>query len=139
MKLLNLHNTALGGACISLALLFTIFSGCSLEPGSGGTSMITGKVKLTEYNTYGIPVSTYYAPEVRVYIIYGDGTTYDDDTRTSYDGTYKFTFLRKGHYQIFAYSDCLTCPGFSEVKLVEVDIDKNNSNVEAPELDIEKH
>lgn len=41
-----------------------------------------------------------------VYIIYGDeDDIYDDNIKTSYDGTFKFTNLRQGTYKIFAYSE----------------------------------
>lgn len=40
-----------------------------------------------------------------VYIIYGDDDDiYDDNIKTSFDGTFKFSNLRKGKYKIFAYS-----------------------------------
>ena len=39
------------------------------------------------------------------FIIYGDkDEIYDDNAKTSYDGTFKFKNLRKGKYKIFAYS-----------------------------------
>lgn len=40
-----------------------------------------------------------------VYIVYGDDDDiFDDNTKTNYDGTFKFTNLRKGAYKVFAYS-----------------------------------
>ena len=40
-----------------------------------------------------------------VFIIYGDNDDiYDDNIKTNYDGTFKFTNLRKGSYTVFAYS-----------------------------------
>ena len=40
-----------------------------------------------------------------VYIIYGDeDDIYDDNMKTNYDGTFKFSNLRQGTYKIFAYS-----------------------------------
>jgi len=40
-----------------------------------------------------------------VFIIYGDNDDIaDDNLKTNYDGTFKFTNLRKGSYTIFAYS-----------------------------------
>lgn len=41
-----------------------------------------------------------------VYIIYGDeDEIYDDNIKTNFDGTFKFTNLRKGTYKVFAYSE----------------------------------
>jgi hypothetical protein len=39
-----------------------------------------------------------------VFIIYGNGTQYDDRARTSADGSFEFNSLRDGNYRIYAYS-----------------------------------
>lgn len=40
-----------------------------------------------------------------VYIIYGDDDEiFDDNTKTNFDGTFKFSNLREGTYKVFAYS-----------------------------------
>tara|TARA_B100000809_G_scaffold266703_1_gene330874 strand:+ start:3975 stop:4736 length:762 start_codon:yes stop_codon:yes gene_type:complete len=40
-----------------------------------------------------------------VYIIYGDDDDiFDDNVKTNFDGTFKFSNLRKGSYKVFAYS-----------------------------------
>jgi hypothetical protein len=40
-----------------------------------------------------------------VFIVYGDNDEiYDDNIKTSYDGTFKFNNLRKGSYKVFAYN-----------------------------------
>ena len=72
--------------------LVMIFSGCNGLPGDGGTSTITGKVFVERYNESGTLYQQYYGAEERVYIIYGDGTSFDDETKTSYDGTFQFPF-----------------------------------------------
>ncbi len=107
--------------------------------GEGGKTSINGKKKVMEYNASGILIGEYYTPDEDVFIIYGDDTIFDDATKTSYDGSYKFRYLRKGVYQIFAYSDCLTCPGFTEVKIINVEISDNHEDITAPEILIEKH
>jgi len=41
-----------------------------------------------------------------VYIIYGDeDDLFDDNVKTNFDGTFKFSNLRKGSYKVFAYSE----------------------------------
>lgn len=41
-----------------------------------------------------------------VFIIYGDHEYgYDDKSKSSYDGTYRFDYLNDGNYKIFAYND----------------------------------
>lgn len=121
---------------IILLSIFT-FSGCSTLPGDGGTSTITGKIYVERYNASGTLYQEYYGGDEKVYIIYGDNTAYDDEVRTAYDGTYKFEYLRKGKYTIYAYSDCLTCNGSTEAKIVEVEITENNSVVEIDDIIIE--
>jgi hypothetical protein len=107
-------------------------------PGDGGTSTITGKIFVEHYNASGILYEQYYGPDEKVYIIYGDNIAYDDEVQTSYDGTYKFEYLRKGDYTIYAYSDCLNCPGSREAKIVEVSIADNNQVITIDDITIEK-
>lgn len=124
-------------ASIIAILVITGIQGCSSLPGEGGTSTIQGKIFVERYNEFGTLYQEYYGGEIRVYIVYGDNAGFDDETRTSYDGTYKFPFLRKGNYTIFAYSDCLTCEGSVEVRMTEVEITENNQIVEVPDIVIE--
>ncbi|MFN3940794.1 MAG: hypothetical protein ACK4IY_09400 [Chitinophagales bacterium] len=121
-----------------ITIAFLSFTGCSLGPGEGGTASITGKVKIMEYNSSGILVNEYYAPDERVYIIYGDGTIQNDEVRTSYEGSYRFNFLRKGDYRIYAYSDCPLCDGQTQAIFTEVTITKNGEAVTAAEITIDK-
>ncbi len=120
----------------SFLLLFIWFAvyGCSSLPGDGGTSTIQGKVYVERYNDAGILYQEYYGGEVRVYLVYGDNVGFDDDTRTSYDGSYKFPYLRKGTYTVYAYSDCLTCNGSVEVVKTEVEITDNNQVLELEDI-----
>jgi len=92
---------------ITFLLLITssCLSGCVKEPGEGGTGTITGKVYAYDYNAELTTLrSQYYAPEEDVYIIYGNDSVYSDRTRTSYDGSYRFKYLRPGSYTVFVYS-----------------------------------
>lgn len=120
---------------IGLVLFFT---SCTKEEGVGGTSTITGKIYVKEYSQAGNLLAEYYGEEERVYIIYGDGTTYDDDFRTSYDGSFKFQYLNKGTYQVFCYSRCDTCASGNETIIKEVEITNNNSTVELEDIVIKK-
>jgi hypothetical protein len=97
---------------IKLLLVFLLpaFSllSCKKEEGEGGTSTIRGKVIVHNFDAgyqEPQPREIYPAADEKVYIIYGaDGTTYNDDFNTSYDGSYEFKFLQKGTYKIFVYS-----------------------------------
>lgn len=128
-------------------LLFTVLAaslvmaGCKKEPGVGGKAEIRGKVYATEWdNNTGNPTGDeYYVPEYRVYIVYGDHEFYDDDTRTGPDGLYKFSWLRKGDYTVFTYSECPTCDstGFVQVVSETVEIGDKKEVVDVPTLHVQ--
>ena len=83
--------------------LFT-FSFCSKVEGPGGAVTVKGIV--IERDHVGLNVFEYPAIDQDVYIIYGnENSFYDDDVKTSYDGSFEFRYLQKGDYQVFAYSD----------------------------------
>jgi hypothetical protein len=86
-------------------ILIPILSACLKEPGIGGTTTISGKIYAYDYDSEMNNLRTqYYAPDEDVFIIYGDDSIYSDRTKTSYDGSYRFEYLRPGSYTIFAYS-----------------------------------
>jgi hypothetical protein len=89
-----------------LTALLTIFlTACVKEAGEGGSATIIGKVYAYDYNAeMTIYRTQYYAPDEDVYIIYGNDTIFNDRTRTNFDGSYRFEYLRPGTYTIFAYS-----------------------------------
>jgi len=90
-------------AFVAVALL--LVSGCLKEPGIGGTSSITGKIYAYDYDAEMINLrAQYYAPDEDVYIIYGNDSIFSDRIQSSYDGSYRFEFLRPGAYTIFSYS-----------------------------------
>jgi len=108
-----------------LIILFIItLSSCVKEAGEGGTSTIVGKVFAYDYNAELTVFRTqYYAPEEDVYIIYGNDSMYSDRTRTNYDGSYRFEYLRPGTYTIFVYSKNLNTklpPSLPEKKTVTI-------------------
>jgi|WetSurSiteA1Bulk_404760.scaffolds.fasta_scaffold00327_9 hypothetical protein len=105
---------------------------CEKQEGEGGTSSITGKVVVRQYNSnFTTLTETYYATDEDVFIIYGEDPVYGDKTTTNYDGTYRFDYLREGTYKIYAYSeDSLNYPTQHEIPVVkEVKITKRNQEV----------
>ena len=124
---------------LSSLLFIGLLGGCKKEEGIGGKAEIRGKVYAVEYdNNTGNPTGDeYYVPEARVYIVYGDHEFYDDDTRTGPDGLYKFSWLRKGSYTIFVYSECPTCNGEFEVVSKTVEVKDKKDVVDVPTLNIE--
>ncbi|MCY7409801.1 MAG: hypothetical protein LH473_05975 [Chitinophagales bacterium] len=127
----------------SLRILFLIvivlaLSSCKKDAGEGGTSSIKGKIYIKDFNSAGQLQAEYYATEERVYIIYGDADFYGNDTRTSFDGTYQFNYLRKGSYTIFAYQKCDTCASGVEPVKVLADINDNHSTIDLADLILNK-
>jgi hypothetical protein len=87
------------------AFVLLLVSGCLKEPGIGGTSSISGKIYAYDYDAEMNSLrAQYYAPDEDVYIIYGNDSIFSDRTQTSYDGSFRFEYLRPGIYTIFAYS-----------------------------------
>jgi hypothetical protein len=109
------------------ACAFLTFYSCSKYEGQGGAATIKGVVVEQKYNSLGNVIASYPIPDQDVFIIYGvENTFYDDDIKTSYDGSFEFRYLRKGIYKIFAYEDCTSCPSGKKEVLKEIEItDKN--------------
>lgn len=121
---------------LAIILAIGIIS-CSKPAGEGGTSRIKGKIYIRDYNsTFTILQDQFYAMEERVYITYGNNDFYDDDIRTSYDGTYVFDNLRKGTYSVFAYSDdsTFTTPGGMYPVIQTVEITEDYQTIEVPTI-----
>jgi hypothetical protein len=120
-------------ACISFLLMIA----CEKEEGIGGTSTLTGKVKVREYNgNFTYLIGEYYAGDQDVYIIYGKDSVYSDKFTTSYDGTYRFEYLREGAYKVFAYSkDSAAYPLDRKIEVLkEVTITAKDQVVEVEDI-----
>jgi len=121
---------------LSIAILI---SSCSKEPGVGGNATIHGKVYAKYYNKlFTVYLGEGYSGDNDVYIIYGDDQSYGDRTRTSYDGTYEFKYLRKGKYKVYVYSkdSTLTIPSGNYAVVEEGEITSNKQDLELPDLKI---
>jgi len=118
-----------------IPFLFSI--SCKKEEGEGGTATIKGKVIVKICSDNFDTVYAQFPDEDRdVYIVYGNDDFYGDKVSTFYDGSYQFSYLRKGNYRIFAYSDDETGESVSgKIPVIqEVNIDKNGQVVEVPEI-----
>jgi hypothetical protein len=126
---------------LCIALFMFMVTSCEKDPGKGGTSSITGKVYVLDYNsTFTHLNAEYYGPDEDVYIIYGNATVYDNTFKTSYDGSYRFDHLRKGNYKLFCYSKDSTGQSPSGVipMIREVEITSNHQEVEVEDIVIVK-
>lgn len=117
-----------------ISLVFALGS-CKKVEGEGGSSTIKGSIIAKIDDGFGGDATNggYPPAEEDVYIIYGGDsgeTFYDDDTKTSYDGTFEFKYLEKGTYRIFVYSKNNNVWGKKEVVIREVVIDKKKQTVE---------
>jgi hypothetical protein len=112
---------------LALVSLLLLSNACSKYEGEGGSSTIKGVVVEQKYNSLGNVIAEYPIPDQDVFIIYGNESTfYNDDIKTSFDGSFEFRYLKKGNYKVFVYEDCNTCPSGKKEVLVPVEISKNN-------------
>ena len=116
---------------LAIAGILFLLQSCSKVEGPGGSSSIVGKVHVEKYDVAGNLINEYDAPNEDVFLIYGeDGTFYDDDLKTSYDGTFEFNYLQPGVYKLFVYQDCNTCNSGKEPVFVDVEITDKKSTVD---------
>ena len=108
LQYLNMKKTFSILAVLCAAVL--LLTGCSKGEGEGGTGTIEGKIMrvLHDNDNYNLTTDTVVGNKVDVFIVYGDDTFYGDDTETGEDGTYRFKYLKKGTYTLYAYSTLAT-------------------------------
>jgi hypothetical protein len=120
-----------------IIVMISMIASCSKPAGQGGTSTIEGTVIVQVIDNQGGVFDEYGAQEADVYLTYGDNEIYDDRMNTHYDGRYKFEYLHKGTYRVYAYTECDTCPSKKQPVETSVEITRNNSLVEAPVIYIQ--
>lgn len=141
MKFLTLFKNPAIYVCMILG--FSILS-CKKTEGPGGTSIIKGKVIVHDFDggfQSPLPLEIYPSADQDTYIIYGsDNSTYGDDFKTSFDGSYEFKHLQKGKYRLFTYSKDSTgaksgfLTGLKIPVFIEVEITSNGSTITSPDL-----
>lgn len=123
---------------LAFICVFILFS-CNKIEGEGGTSSISGRLIIEDYNGSGVFQSSYFGADEDIYIIYGkDNTVVGDKTTTSFDGSYRFNYLTPGDYKIFAYSDCDSCASGQNEILVDVNISNNKQVVVASDITVKR-
>ena len=124
-----------------LVIIGLVITSCTKEEGEGGSGSIKGFVYEYKLNILGDTISRYAAADQDVFIIYGnEDTFYDDNIKTSYDGSFKFPYLQKGKYTVFVYEDCPTsdCPSGKKEILRTIEITKKKQTVDLDTIDIRK-
>jgi hypothetical protein len=94
-----------------------------------GTSSIEGSIFVKNYNSTGTFINEGPGADIDVYIIYNDNLTYSDRIRSNNNGDFSFPNLANGHYTIYAYSDCPSCPDGLQAVLSSVNITTQNEIV----------
>ena len=123
-----------------LVIIGLIITSCTKEEGEGGSGSIKGFVYEYKINAFSLDTTARYAAaDQDVFIIYGnDHTFYDDNIKTSYDGSFKFPYLQKGKYIVFVYEDCATCLSGKKEILHTIEITKKNQVIDLDTIDIRK-
>lgn len=116
-----------------LCAITALTTSCNKGEGEGGTGTIEGKVMqiLHDNDNYNLTTDTIVGAKVDVFINYGDDTFYGDDIETSSDGTYRFSYLKKGTYTLYAYS---TLANGERVAVAETVTIAGGETVTAPTL-----
>jgi hypothetical protein len=97
-------------------LVLSISTSCKKVEGSGGGATIKGLIQEQKYNALGNIIAEYPAADKNVYLIYGTSDQfYDDNVKTSYDGSFVFKYLQKGTYTVFVYEDDANQPSGKNV------------------------
>ncbi len=124
-----------------LVIIGIVITSCTKVEGEGGSGSIKGFIYEYKLNILGDTISRYAAADQDVYIIYGnEDTFYDDNIKTSYDGSFVFPYLQKGKYTVFVYEDCPTsdCPSGKKEILRTIEITKKKQTVDLDTIDIRK-
>ena len=123
-----------------LVIIGIVITSCTKVEGEGGSGSIKGFVYEYKINTFSLDTTARYpAADQDVYIIYGnEDTFYDDNIKTSYDGSFKFPYLQKGKYTVFVYEDCATCLSGKKEILHTIEITKKNQVIDLDTIDIRK-
>lgn len=88
-------------------LLIGLFTSCINKEGEGGTGTVEGFVYRVIHtkDLYYFRSDTFPAAKESVYITYGDNPIYGDKMDAGFDGFFRFRFLTKGQYSVYAYSN----------------------------------
>lgn len=107
-------------------LLFPVLlmTSCNKDEGLGGSSSLEGYVyNINHYDdNFSFATDTFPAVREDVYLIFGDNETdfYGEDIKTDGNGLFRFDYLRKGNYIVYACSDFADGRKTAEMKKVTV-------------------
>lgn len=124
-------------------LLSAVLISCSKEPGPGGLASIKGKVYVYDLTSGLDTISKGYLADMRVFIGAADESVQFDDTRTSYDGSFEFDYLRKGKYKVWVIAESDTFavtlperPDGQQYYIQDVEVKEKKEEVVLPDFTI---
>ena len=120
-------------------LVFSASTSCKKVEGTGGGATIKAIIQEQKYNALGNVIAEYPGSDLDVYLIYGTSDQfYDDDVKTSYDGSFVFKYLQKGTYTIFVYEDDATQPSGKNVVKQTFEITEKGQEVDLGTINTRK-
>jgi hypothetical protein len=86
---------------------FLFLFSCNNQEGMGGSSSLEGYVYVIEHwdNNYTFQTDTFPALDAEVFLEFGDDLRVGERVRSGREGYYRFDYLRKGNYTVYALSD----------------------------------
>ncbi|MDR1524857.1 MAG: hypothetical protein LBS79_06340 [Tannerella sp.] len=110
--------------CFLLLLPVFMLASCNKDEGIGGSSSLEGYVYkvMHQDDNFSFRKDTFPAVREDVYLIFGDREDdfYGEDVKTDQNGLYRFDYLRKGDYIVYACSDFVDGHKVGETKNVTV-------------------
>lgn len=92
-----------------ILIIMVLSISCSHDEGYGGLASISGKVYGKNYNSNQVLVNEGYVGGFKVYISKHGEAAYFDSMDSAYDGSFKFSYLYEGKYDLWVYGDCDYC------------------------------
>lgn len=89
-----------------LLLIIGMLSSCNNDEGLGGRSAIEGRIFkiIHSDDNFVLRTDTVPAAEADIYLVFGNDGFYGEDTKTGFDGVYRFRYLNSGTYTLYAYN-----------------------------------
>ena len=99
-----------------------LFFSCNKDEGFGGSSSLEGYVYHIEHSAanFSFKVDTFPALDKEVFLEFGDDINPGERIRTGRGGYYRFDYLRKGNYTVYAISDSVDSRKEAVFKTVKV-------------------
>ena len=103
-----------------------------------GNARISGKLFAYDYDSELLILKdSFYVADEYVYIALQGEDTYLDRIKTFYDGSFVFSEMLPGNYQVYAYSKANTASGITAIK-TDVEITNFNQEISLPRIEIIK-